>query len=202
MGVVPRITCRRCKRQYSGMLKKCPYCGTRRENSSTRTPASTESARPGTNANTSAANNSRWRMIFSVILIVAVIAAVIMLINISIRENSEPEPTPTPLETPSPTPKPTPKPTPTPTPTPTITSITIAYNGNALEGFACNPGENTQLQATAYPIETVATVTWSSSDESICTVTQDGLVTGVASGWAKLYASCGAVTAECDVWVR
>ncbi len=28
MSVIPKITCRRCGREYSGLRSRCPYCGT------------------------------------------------------------------------------------------------------------------------------------------------------------------------------
>jgi hypothetical protein len=43
----------------------------------------------------------------------------------------------------------------------------------------------------------VATVERSSSDESKCTVSQDGVVTALGPGWCTIYAQCGAVKAEC-----
>lgn len=204
MGFIPKITCRNCGRQYSGINKKCPYCGQARVVSSTRSVPSSGSTRPGTSGHARAESATRWQLIFGVILLIAVVAAVIVLITVSLEPEQKPvEPSPSEVVS-TPTPPPTPTPTPTPEPTPTVTSITIGYYGDPRTGFACSVGQEVPMDATVYPIEVNdnADVVWSSSDESICTITQEGVVTGVGSGWAKIYAQCGAVTAECDVWVK
>jgi len=208
MGFIPKITCRQCGRQYSGIYKKCPHCGFQRGGASTRTAPASASTRPGSSAHSRAESATRWQLIFGVILLVAVVASVIVLISVSLGGREEPAPSPSPSETVEPSPSPTPTPTPTPVPTPTVTSITIGYYGDPRTGFACNVGSETPMDATVYPTEANedVTVEWSSSDESIIIVTADSpttcVVTGISSGWAKLYATCGAVTAECDVWVR
>ena len=30
MGMIPRVICRRCGRQFSGVRARCPYCGSER----------------------------------------------------------------------------------------------------------------------------------------------------------------------------
>ena len=40
MSVIPKITCRRCGREYSGLRSRCPYCGTSRKKSAERIPVS------------------------------------------------------------------------------------------------------------------------------------------------------------------
>ena len=63
-------------------------------------------------------------------------------------------------------------------------------------------GEKVQLTATVNPADaTDKTVTWSSSDESVATVSATGEVTAVALGEAVITASNGAVRAECKVTV-
>ena len=63
-------------------------------------------------------------------------------------------------------------------------------------------GEKVQLTATVSPADaTDRTVTWSSSDESVATVSATGEVTAVALGEAIITASNGAVKAECKVTV-
>ena len=48
MSFIPRVTCRRCGRQFSGIRGRCPYCGTRRVRQSDRVPNPT----PGEDAST------------------------------------------------------------------------------------------------------------------------------------------------------
>ena len=59
------------------------------------------------------------------------------------------------------------------------TAITIAAQGNAT---TLEAGKTLKLTATVTPEGADASVTWSSSDEKIATVAQDGTVTGVKEG--------------------
>ena len=118
MSFIPRVTCRRCGRQYSGLRGRCPYCGTRRVKQSDRVPATSASTDPGSAAGERAASNSRWQLIFGGILLLAVILAVVVLVSISLNSSAQPNTTPTapiatntaPVSTPTPTPRPTPPP--------------------------------------------------------------------------------------------
>ena len=220
MGFIPEITCRRCGNKYSAIHSRCPSCGAPRKQTQTtaRTsqtdpsaaPADGESAaRPtsGKSSGKAAAlfnSNTKWQFIFGCILIVLVIVAVIVLISASLGPASKP------VETPEPTvevtPPPTPSPTPTPTPEPTIpvTSIPITFLGSPLKEFTQRIGADPlQLKAEVYPVEAVTTakLDWRSSDESIITVDETGLVTAVGPGWAEIVAECGGVAASCKVWV-
>ena len=59
-----------------------------------------------------------------------------------------------------------------------------------------------QLYATVYPEDaTDKTIIWSSSDETIVKVSDSGYVTGVSVGKATITASCGSVSASCEVEV-
>ena len=66
-----------------------------------------------------------------------------------------------------------------------------------------NKTQTVQLTATVSP-ENVEdkTVIWKSSDESVATVDETGLVTGVAVGNAVITASCSGVTEDCAVSVK
>lgn len=64
-------------------------------------------------------------------------------------------------------------------------------------------GETKTLVATVLPAETVdKTVTWTSSDEAIATVDENGVVTAVKSGSAVITAKCGIAKATCQVDVE
>ena len=182
MSVIPKITCRRCGREYSGLRSRCPYCGTGRSRSAERIPLRTSSENAGTPAAEHAAVNTKWQMLFGGILLLAVVAAVIVLITVSLNASQNPpsvaEPTPPATVSsaaPVATPTPTPEPTPTPTPTPSVTSITITFLGSKRTEFAAKVGDEVPLSTTIYPAGGNQTVTWSSKDESIATVSDKGV---------------------------
>ena len=118
MSVIPKITCRRCGREYSGLRSRCPYCGTGRSRSAERIPLRTSSENAGTPAAEHAAVNTKWQMLFGGILLIAVVAAVIVLITVSLNasKNGSASAAPTPPATVS---SAAPVTTPTPTPEPT-----------------------------------------------------------------------------------
>ena len=43
MGLIPTVTCRRCRREYSALRSRCPYCGTRKTKTASR-PAGEDAA--------------------------------------------------------------------------------------------------------------------------------------------------------------
>ena len=63
-------------------------------------------------------------------------------------------------------------------------------------------GETFQLTATVLPENaTYKTVTWASSNESIATVDQNGLVTALSLGECNITATCQGITATCHITV-
>ena len=202
MSVIPKITCRRCGREYSGLRSRCPYCGTSRKKSAERIPLRTSSANAGTPAAEHAAVNTKWQLLFGGILLIAVVAAVIVLITVSLNaeKNSSAAVDPTPPTTVS-SAAPVTTPTPTPTPTPSVTSVTITFLGSKRTEFAAKVGDEVQLSATVYPTGTDQTVTWSSKDESVAKVSDKGVVTGVGKGTTTITAECGGVKADCTVYI-
>ena len=202
MSVIPKITCRRCGREYSGLRSRCPYCGTSRSRSAERIPLRTSSENAGTPAAEHAAVNMKWQMLFGGILLIAVVAAVIVLITVSLNAgtNASASAEPTPPATVS-SAAPVTTPTPTPTPTPSVTSITITFLGSKRTEFAAKVGDEVPLSTTIYPTGGDQTVTWSSKDESIATVSDKGVVTGVGKGTTTITAECGGVKADCTVYI-
>ena len=97
MSFIPRVTCRRCGRQFSGMRGRCPYCGTRRVRQSERVPGPTPGEDMSTPSGQRAAVNARWQLIFGAILLVAVILAVVVLISMSLNSGGAVRTTPTPV---------------------------------------------------------------------------------------------------------
>ena len=202
MSVIPKITCRRCGREYSGLRSRCPHCGTSRSRSAERIPLRTSSENAGTPAAEHAAVNTKWQMLFGGILLIAVVAAVIVLITVSLNagKNASASAAPTPPATVS-SAAPVTTPTPTPTPTPSVTSITITFLGSKRTEFAAKVGDEVPLSTTIYPTGGDQTVTWSSKDESIATVSDKGVVTGVGKGTTTITAECGGVKADCTVYI-
>ena len=199
MGLIKKTICPKCGQEYSVLRADCPYCGTRQQKPSMRTPQSSDTVRKGTSANARVEVNTKWQLLFGLCLVAAVIIAVIVLITSTLNGDYATEAAaPSAVETM----EPSPSPTPTPTPTPTVESIAITFLGEARSEFATNVGNTTQLGATVYPLDVEGTVDWSSSDETKLTVDQTGLVTAVGSGTASIIARCYGEAAECKVWVR
>lgn len=65
----------------------------------------------------------------------------------------------------------------------------------------CTPSGQTQLRAAVKPSGVEQTVTWSSSNDTIATVDQNGLVTGVAPGVVTITASTAGLSDTCQVTV-
>lgn len=76
---------------------------------------------------------------------------------------------------------------------------TITLNETVIE---LNKGETFKLEAEVSPENAdYESLSWASSDEDVATVSQEGLVTAVASGDAVISVSTGDISAECTVTV-
>lgn len=80
---------------------------------------------------------------------------------------------------------------------PPVVYTNITLDRNSLSFGTLNSTQ--QLSATTTP--TGGAVTWSSSNDSVATVSSTGLVTSVGYGNATITASCGGLTATCSVAV-
>ncbi len=70
------------------------------------------------------------------------------------------------------------------------------------ESMILAKGANAQLSANPLPWNTVAgKITWSSADEEIAVVTEDGTVVGIGAGTTVITAECDGLMAECVVTV-
>ncbi len=211
MGFIPQITCRHCGKKFSALHSRCPHCGARHVKQTSRATPTTASVQSGTAASARAGSNTQWQFIFGCILIVAVIVAVIVLISASLSGNSQTDDTElpdTPIDTVEPIVPPTVPPTPSPMPTPTVTSVSITYAGSTLTEFTQRlTWGSITLTAVVYPTDALdeLEVEWSSSDESVCTISEDSAttatVTPVASGECTITATCGGVSTSCRVLV-
>ena len=81
-----------------------------------------------------------------------------------------------------------------------VTAATITLN---LSEMTLLIGQSDKLTATVSPENvTDKTITWTSDNEQIATVSEDGTVTAVAVGVANITAKCGDVSATCKVTVN
>ena len=81
-----------------------------------------------------------------------------------------------------------------------VPAESIELSQNTVTG---KPGDTVTLTATVMPENaTDKTVNWSSSDETVATVSDEGVVSLLAVGNATVTASCGDISAECIVTVE
>ena len=178
MSLIPEVKCRRCGERFSSLRSRCPNCGTRRVTQSSRTPSATPGTVSGTAAYERAASNTRWQMIFGLILVVAVILAVIVMVSTSLNGTDVSVSPRTPASAPTATPdmpSAEPVPTPTPTPPPTVEVLQIRYNDDERVEFTMSPGEIVPINAYVAPLTITDKVKWSSDDkdEEYITITVD-----------------------------
>ena len=168
MSLIPEVKCRRCGERFSSLRSRCPNCGTRRVTQSSRTPSATPGTVSGTASYERAGANTRWQMIFGLILVVAVILAVIVMVSTSLNGTDVSIKPNKPVTAPSPTPNDAPVveavPTPTPTPPPTVEVLQIRYNDDEREEFTISPGEVVPINAYVSPLTITDKVKWTSDD--------------------------------------
>ncbi len=206
MSLIPQVTCRRCKHKYSALRQRCPKCNTRIVRQSSRVPGTTPDTVKGTAANAKVAENRKWQLIFGAILIAAVIIAFIVMITVSVKDADTPASNSGP-EVPEMSAVPTPAATnaPAPTETPEITQLQIYYysEDKTDAGFTAAVGSKTPLIPRWYPQNLIdVAYTWSSSDDSVATIGDDGVVTAVGTGTATITLTCYGKTATTTVYVR
>ena len=118
-------------------------------------------------------------------------------------------PQPTKAPRPTATPKPTATPRPTATPAPTATPKPVKVSGIILNQTSLtmtSKGQTASLTATVNPGNAAnKSITWSSSNSSVATVSANGTVTAVANGTADITATAAdgsGVSAKCSVTVK
>lgn len=206
MGLIPKVTCRRCKNTYSSLRQRCPSCGTRRVYQSSRVPGTTPDTVKGTAANAKVAENRKWQLIFGAILIAAVIIAFIVMITVSVNSTDSTASDSRP-DIPAVSANPTPVPTSSAAPeeTPEITQLQIFYfsDDKTGSGFTATVGSKTPLIPRWYPQNLLdVEYSWSSSDESVATIGEDGVVEAVGTGTATITLTCYGMSVQTTVYVR
>lgn len=205
MGLIPQAKCSRCDRRYSGLRGRCPYCGARRSKKGKRV---------------SAADNSTWKLVIGIVLLVVLIAAVVVLLITTLNADdaakktgdddlittppsnegvdsldnepidSEPDDSEEQTGTNEPT-----------EPEPTVQSISITYFGDPRTDITMKPAEVLPLWYKTVPEDVQETAVWSSSDENVFVVLQDGKITAIGQSGdeAVLTVTIGEVSAECVI---
>lgn len=203
MGLFKNKICPKCGEEFPPYKASCPACGAKKQNLSARTPANSDTVRHGTAASVRAEENARWQFIFGLCLVAAVIIAVIVLITTTLKggyDAPDAETIPPSFQQLEDTPSPSIEPT--PSPTPTVEWLKITYTNDERTEFATVVNGITPLGTNHFPIDIEGTVEWSSTDETICTVSSDGVVTGVGRGTGKIIARLYGAAAECIVYVN
>lgn len=129
MSLIPEVKCRRCGETFSSLRSRCPNCGTRRVAQSTRTPGPTPGTVSGTAAYERAETNTKWQIIFGLILVAAVILAVVVMVTTSL-EGADVKQQTTSITPPVVTeyvPVIEEAPTPPPTPTPNVEGLRVMF---------------------------------------------------------------------------
>ena len=129
MSMIPEVKCRRCGETFSSLRSRCPNCGTRRVTQSARTPAPTPGTVNGTAAYERAESNTKWQIIFGLILVAAVVLAVIVMVTSSL-EGADVKQQTTSITPPVVTeyvPVIEEAPTPPPTPTPNVEGLRVMF---------------------------------------------------------------------------
>lgn len=93
--------------------------------------------------------------------------------------------------------EPTDAPTEAPTEEPTIPCTDLVLEETLVE--LNGEGQMRLLNVTVTPMDTTDMLTYTSSDESVVTVNEEGRMTAVSEGIATITVSCGNVQVECDV---
>ena len=150
MPIVPQVKCRRCGATFSSLSSRCPNCGTRRVSQSSRTPGTTPSTVKGTAAYDRATANTKWQMIFGLILVVAVILAVIIMVSTGIDGSGSSAKPPRATVEVSTEPV-VETPVVTPTQMPTVESVIITYYGT--------PKDDVTMEVGTEPLAFTASVT-------------------------------------------
>lgn len=216
MNIIPEVKCRRCGESFSSLRSRCPNCGTRRVSQSNRSPSPTPSTVNGTEAYARASQNTKWQLLFGLILVVAVILAVVVMVSTGLKgidsSNKKVQATmPVPSESASLIET---APTPPPTPTPNVETVAMIWGVTHYEEseftmhLANADDEEFTMSAQAFPLTIEnPTFEWSVDQEGVllltpnatgseCTIRQIGTI----AGGVKLMVTCGGVTSTCRVY--
>ena len=214
MSMVPEVKCRRCGETFSSLRSRCPNCGTRRVTQSSRTPGPTPGTVSGTAAYERAETNTKWQIIFGLILVAAVVLAVVVMVTTSL-EGADVKQQTTSITPPVVTeyvPVIEAAPTPEPTPTPTVEGLRVMfYTTEIATDFTLWVDDDIDLTVQVMPLTLQGLkVDWKSSNESILKVEKtdeyavhvSAIDDGSLPKSAKLTLTCAGFEKELTVYVR
>ena len=213
MSMIPEVKCRRCGETFSSMRSRCPNCGTRRVTQSSRTPSTTPGTVRGTASYERAETNTKWQLIFGLILVVAVILATIVMVTTSLEGMDSVQQSNIQITPPVATayiPEIESAPTPSPTPPPQVEGIRVMFYTTELSTeFTMTVGEVLDLTAQVMPLTLEnAKVTWTSANEDYLVIeSTDNLsatltCVGDIAGGVKMTVSCGNYEKTLTVYCR
>lgn len=192
--VMAKIKCNRCDRRYSSMRLKCPYCGAHRSKNTVRKERE---------------DISGAKYLIGALILILLIAAVAVILIMSMKGGSEAKAPETEQETEykqdegvntieNETGSETEE---APEPVVEITSVKILSDGEEAADVSLRPGETAQVTYATEPEGIDATAFWTSDDESVAVVMQNGTITAVDSGTTAVNVKVGEKTASIIVKV-
>ena len=207
MSILHEITCQRCHRPYPALRSRCPYCGTRKPNDTPRSMPTTDSVDRSSQEHRRVKDSANLQMTIGAVLLLIVLVSVIAVTATTMQSHLEEKETIEAAEVDvaaTAPPTATPVPTPSPTPAPVANSVQITFQNNNMEGFMEETGTQIDLDCVIYPLDVEAEPEWTSSDDSVATVDENGVVTvtGTYGDSCVIYCTVGGVQAKCDVWAK
>ena len=214
MPMIPEVKCRRCGEVFSSMRSRCPNCGTRRVTQSGRTPSPTPGTVKGTASYERAETNTKWQIIFGLILVAAVVLAVIVMVTTSL-EGADVKQQSTAITPPVVTeyvPVIEEAPTPEPTPTPNVEGLRVMFYTTEIQNdFTIWVDDPIDLTVQIMPMTLSGLrVDWKSSNEDILKVEKtdeyavhvECLDNGSLPSSCKLTLTCAGFEKELTVYCR
>ena len=214
MPMIPEVKCRRCGEVFSSMRSRCPNCGTRRVTQSGRTPSPTPGTVKGTASYERAETNTKWQIIFGLILVAAVVLAVIVMVTTSL-EGADVKQQSTAITPPVVTeyvPVIEEAPTPEPTPTPNVEGLRVMFYTTEIQtDFTIWVDDPIDLTVQVMPMTlTGLKVDWKSSNPDILKVEKtdeyavhvECIDDGNLPASCKLTLTCAAFEKELTVYCR
>ena len=214
MPMIPEVKCRRCGEVFSSMRSRCPNCGTRRVTQSGRTPSPTPGTVKGTASYERAETNTKWQIIFGLILVAAVVLAVIVMVTTSL-EGADVKQQSTAITPPVVTeyvPVIEEAPTPEPTPTPNVEGLRVMFFTTEIQtDFTIWVDDPIDLTVQVMPLTLQGLkVDWKSSNPDILKVEKtdeyavhvECIDDGSLPASCKLTLTCAAFEKELTVYCR